>query len=84
LPSLSGSKAATSDARLHCGAIQREQEERKHRSKRCLQWGQGESRARNLIFLLANTKFTQTLLLFFGEANDMFSRLTTLSTLKDV
>lgn len=84
LSSLSGSKAATSDARLHRGAIEREQEERKHGIERCLQWGQGKGRDRNLIFLLASTKFTQTLLLFFREDNYMFSGLTTLSTLKDV
>lgn len=84
LSSLFGSKAATSDARLHCGATEREQEKREHRRKRCLQWGQGKGRDRNLIFLLASTEFTQTMLLFFREAKDMFSGLTTLSTLKDV
>ena len=46
--------------------------------------GQGKGRDRNLILLLASTKFTQTLLLFCREANYMFSGLTTLSTLKDV
>lgn len=58
--------------------------ESKHRSKSCIQWGQGRGTARNLVFLLASTKFTQTLFLFFREANGMFSGLPTLPTLKDL
>lgn len=83
LSSLAANKAAASDARLHCGATEREPES-KHRSKSCIQWGQGRGTARNLVFLLASTKFTQTLFLFFREANGMFSGLPTLPTLKDL